>query len=151
MAQGRSAGLNITQIMQKVERDLGDTQRLFLLGLVEDIVQSSPVDSGSYVNGHNVEVGVGSAGGQFSGNLKKNPTSSNPEGERQQALGKLNGQIQNLPEQLGTISINNRVPHAYIVEYGGWGSKGPYGVYSGALSRANIHLQDALNIVKARQ
>lgn len=151
MAQGRSAGLNITQLMQKVESDLGDIQKLFLSNLVEDIVQSSPVDSGSYVNGHNVEAGVGSAGGQFSGNLKKNPTSPNPEGERQQALGKLNGQIKSLPDQIGTISINNRVPHAYKVEYGGWQSRGPYGVYSGVLSRANIHLEDAVNTVKARQ
>lgn len=151
MAQGRSSGLNITQLMQKVERDLGDVQKLFLLGLVEDIVEASPIDSGVYVNSHNVNAGATSAGGQFAGNLERNPTSANPEGEKQQALGKLRGQIQALPEQLGTISINNNAPHAYKVEYGGWATRGPYAVYSSALSRANIHLQNAVNSVKARQ
>jgi hypothetical protein len=151
MAQGRSAGLNITQVMQKVQRDLGDIQKLFLVGIVEDIVESSPVDSGAYVNGHNVQTGVGSAGGQFAGNYARNPTSANPQAEKQQALSKLRGQIEALPEEVGKISINNNVPHAYKVEYGGWASRGPYAVYSGALNRANIHLQEAIKTVKARQ
>lgn len=150
-SQGRAAGLNITQLMQKVERDLGDVQKLFLLGLAEDIVESSPVDSGAYVKGHNIEVGVGSSGGRFTGPLQSGTTSPNPQGERAQAMSKLRGQIEALPESFGTISINNSVPHAYKVEYSGWGTRGPYAVYSAALNRAKIHLQDAINAVKARQ
>jgi hypothetical protein len=149
--QGRAAGLNITQIMQRVERDLGEVQKLFLLGLAEDIVNTSPVDSGAYVNGHSIDTGVGSAGGQFTGPLSSAPTSANPQGEKDQAMAKLRGQIQALPENLSTISINNRVPHAYKVEYGGWATKGPYAVYRNAISRANIHLQDAVNKVKGGQ
>jgi hypothetical protein len=150
-SQGRAAGLNITQLMQKVERDLGDVQKLFLLGLAEDIVESSPVDSGAYVNAHSIDAGVGSSGGRFTGSFQSGTPSPNPEGERAQAMSKLRSQIEALPESFGTISINNNVPHAYKVEYGGWATRGPYAVYSTALNRASVHLQDAINAVKARQ
>ena len=149
--QGRAAGSNLTKTLAKVQKELGDIQKLFLVALVEDIVDSSPVDSGTYVNGHTVETGVGSSGGQFTGPYVKNETSPNPEAEKNQALAKLVGQIQTLPEDLNQVSINNRVPHAYNVEYGGWSTRGPYQVYSGALNRANIHLQDAINTVKGRR
>lgn len=149
--QGRAAGVNLTQKLQQIQQDLGDIQKLFLLNLAEDIVEASPVDSGMYVNGHNIETGVGSAGGQFTGPYVNNPTSPNPRAEKDKAMGKLRGQIETLPEDLGIVSINNRVPHAYKVEYGGWSTKGPYAVYSTALNRASIHLREAVNIVKARR
>lgn len=148
MAQGRAAGLNISQIIQRVEKDLGDIQKLFLVALAEDIVDTSPVDSGNYVKGHSIQTGVGSAGGQFTGNLANAPKSTNPQGEKDQAMAKLRGQIQALPENLSMVSINNNVPHAYKVEYGGWATKGPYQVYENAYNRANIHLQEAINKVK---
>jgi len=152
MAQGRASGLSLTQSLKKVQRDLGDIQKLYLVALTEDIVQTSPVWSGQYVNGHNIEVGVGSARGQFTGNLVNNPKTTNPEAEKQKALAKLRGQIQNLPETLDKVSINNRVPHAAIVEYKGWpNGREPAAVYEGAMNRAKLHLQEAIQTVKARQ
>ena len=148
MAQGRAAGVNLTKMLDKVQKDLGDIQKLFLLELVEDIVISSPVYSGAYVNGHNIEVGNRSVGGQFTGPIVSTTPSPDPASEKTVALGKLRSQVEALPEDLGVVSINNRVPHAYKVEYGGWGSKGPHQVYSGALNRANVHLQSAINQVR---
>ena len=148
MSQGRASGANLSDILRRVEQRLEGVQKLFLLGLAEDIVNTSPVDSGAYVNGHNIQAGVGSAAGQFTGNLTKGTTSPNPQGEKDQALSKLRGQIEGLPKDLSVVSINNRVPHAAKVEYGGWASRGPYAVYSSALNRANIHIKDAIAKVK---
>lgn len=151
MTQGRASGLSLTQILQKVERDLAGVQKEFLTDLVADIVKESPVWSGQYVNGHNIEVGAGSARGQFTGNLVNNPKTLNPQAEKQKALSKLNGQIEALPDMVEKVSINNRVPHAYIVEYKGWPNKSPAMVYEGALNRAGIYLEKAVQTVKARQ
>lgn len=149
--QGRASGVNITQLLQKVERDLAGVQKEFLTNLIGDIVKESPVWSGQYVNGHNIEVGVGSARGQFTGNLVNNPKTTNPQAEKQKALSKLNGQIEALPDMAKKVSINNRVPHASLVEYKGWSTKGPAMVYEGAFNRAGIHLEKAVQTIKARQ
>ncbi len=149
--QGRAAGINLTKTLQKIERNLGDIQKLFLLNLAQDIVDASPVDTGAYVKGHNIQTGVGSAGGQFTGPLTSGPKSTNPQGEKDQAMSKLRSQVEALPENLEIVSINNTVPHAYKVEYGGWATKGPYAVYSTTLNNAKIHLQDAINKVRGTQ
>lgn len=149
--QGRAAGSNLTSVIAKVKKDLGDIQKVFLLNLVEDIVEDSPVYSGTYVRGHNIESGNTSAGGQFTGPFVSSPKSENPDAEKDIARAKLRQQIQNLPENIGVISINNRVPHASKVEYTGWPGKGPYSVYSKALNNSKIYISEAVQQVKARQ
>lgn len=146
--QGRASGLNLTDILKRVEQRLEGVQKEFLKNLVEDIVSISPVDTGSYVNGHNVQADVGSAGGQFTSFFESGKSSLNPQAEKDQALGRLNNQIDSLPRNLNKVSINNRVPHAYKVEYGGWSKTGPYQVYNTAINRAEIHLNDAIAKVK---
>lgn len=133
-------------MLKKVEGDLDLIRDEFLLNIAEDLVQSSPVDTGTYVKNHSITTSSGSGGRQSSHG--KDPDDGSA---RDVALDKLNGQIAALPADTTTVYIANRSPHAAKVEYGGWARTGPYAVYTGVRTRARDHLQRAINTVKARQ
>ena len=137
---------SLTAIIKKIEQDLDQVRDEFLRNVAEDLVASSPVDTGTYVRNHSITVSSGSGGGQSShGKPRDNGTA------RGDALAKLNGQISGLPEGATQVHIANRSPHANKVEYSGWGSKSPYAVFTTVRNRAGIHLQDAINKVKGGQ
>lgn len=144
--QGRAAGLSLSKL---VGGQLEEVQRIFLSKMADTIIDRSPVWSGDYVSGHTIE--GRSAQGQFTGNLQgwkeKNP---NPTAIKESARSTLQSSISTLA--LGnSVAFSNRVPHAYIVEKGGWGpKKPPYEVYSGAAMMANKSLQEAVNEVNSK-
>lgn len=146
MVQGRASGISFFNQLQRLEDNLDLLRDEVLKGLADEIVMRSPVDSGAYVRSHTVEVGR-SAGGQFAGNLQSNPTSANPEAERELGRAKVYGEIDSLPRDAVQVSFNNRVPHASKVEYSGWATTEPYMVYKGAASRFPAILQAAKNKV----
>jgi hypothetical protein len=133
-------------MLKKVEGDLDLIRDEFLFNIAEDLVQSSPVDTGTYVKNHSITTSSGSGGTSSSHGKPKDNGSA-----RDLALDKLEGQILALPADATTVYIANRSPHAAKVEYGGWARTGPYAVYTGVKSRAKVHLQNAINTVKARQ
>ena len=143
MAQGRSTGVTFTQQVGKVKENLEEVLPLFMKKLSTEVVRLSPVFSGAYVNSHEI-AGSRSGGGKFTTNLIKTRESSNPDGERVSALSNLFAQIEALPKEVVTVSLTNRVPHAYKVEYAGWASTPPYMVYSTTKSRASAFLQEAI-------
>jgi len=137
---------SFTALLKKVEQDLDAVRDEFLRNVAEDLVNSSPVDTGTYVRNHSITVSSGSGGRQNSqGKPPDNGTA------RSDALDKLNGQIAGLPQDTTTVYIANRSPYANKVEYSGWGKTGPYAVYTSVRNRAGLHLADAVNKVKARQ
>jgi hypothetical protein len=141
MAQGRAAGRSFQEQIKSLEQDLDLLRDEVLRGLADEIIIRSPVDSGAYVRGHQAVAGR-SAGGQFTGNLVSNPTSANPEAEREIGRNNLYADIEALPKEATNVSFNNRVPHASKVEYSGWSNTGPYMVYKGAASRFPAILQE---------
>jgi hypothetical protein len=137
---------SFASLLKKVEDDLDAVRDEFLRRVAEDLVNSSPVLTGTYVRNHSITTSTGSGGKQSSHGKPRDNGSA-----RSDAQNKLNEQIAALPKETTTVYIANRSPHANRVEYGGWSGKGPYAVYSGVKSRAKYHLQNAVSIVKGRQ
>lgn len=150
MAQPRAIGKSITDIVSRIEQQLEGVRDEFLKEVAEDLVQTSPIWSGRYITSHSI--GVGSSGGQFTGNLEppSGPRTSVPDAYRAEARANLMGDIAALPTQANTIYINNNAPHAKIVEDGNTRVPAKH-VYKTVLNRADIHLQTAINRVKGSQ
>jgi hypothetical protein len=137
---------NLSSVIKKIETELDTVRDEFLRNIAEDLVNSSPVDTGTYVKNHSITTSSGSGGRQSSHGKPSDDGSA-----RGAALDKLEGQIAGLPKDATTVYIANRSPHANRVEYGGWARTGPYAVYTGVRSRASAHLQDAINRVRGTQ
>jgi hypothetical protein len=143
---------SLAALIKQIETDLDAVRDEFLTNVAEDLVSSSPVDTGTYVKNHSITTSTGSGGRQSSAGKPKDNGSA-----RGEALDKLIGQIVGIPKGTETVYIANRSPHANIVEYVGWENKNtgkvtsPYYVYEGVRNRANLHLQEAIQTVKARQ
>lgn len=142
------AQIKVSSLIQKIEKDLQDVRDIFLTNMAEDIVQStiSPkaaVDTGAYITSHSIRSTRG-AGRSRSSHGK--PRGQNPEAKAAEALEQLMGDIAALPADQQEVYLTNNAPHANIVEY----THG-YAIYEGVRNRAKIHLQDAINTVKARQ
>jgi hypothetical protein len=137
---------SFASIIKKIEQDLDQVRDEFLRNVAQDLVASSPVDTGTYVSNHSITTSSGSGG-------TKNSHGKGPDNgtARSEALSKLNGQISALPPEVTTVYIANRSPYANRVEYSGWRNTAPYQVFTSVRNRAGIHLQDAINTVKARQ
>lgn len=148
MAQPRAIGTRLSDVLNKVERDLEEVRDEFLRNMARDIVNGSPVWSGRYVTSH--EISTNSAAGRFTGNLEPmTERTSVPQAYKSEGLANLMGDIAALPKDATRVYINNNAPHAQIVEYGG--KTNPSAVYESAMNRSNLHLQEAINTVRGRQ
>lgn len=147
MAQGRAIGSKISGVLAKIEKDLEEVRDQFLMNVAEDLVVSSPVWSGRYVTSHSI--GTTSRAGQFTENLEPQTQKTTvPSAYKSEGLANLMADIAALPAEAGNIYISNNAPHARIVEYGGVRTP-VYAVYEGVSNRAGLHLQEAVNTVKA--
>lgn len=139
---------SLQAVLKQVEQDLDAVRDEFLKNVAEDLVASSPVDTGNYVSNHSITTSSGSGGRTNSQGRPKDNGSA-----RGEALEKLYGQVAAIPSGAIQVYIANRTPYANKVEYLGWpnSTKGPYFVYEGVRNRAGIHLQTAIQTVKARR
>ena len=139
------AQIKLTALIQKIEQDLQDVRNEFLTSMAQDIVTSSKptVDTGAYITSHSIRT---TRGGGRSRTSHNKPRGQSPEAKAAEALDQLMGDIAALPADQEQVFLSNNAPHANIVEY----THG-YAVYEGVRNRAKIHLQDAINTVKARQ
>jgi len=137
---------SLSSLIKKIEQDLDQVRDEFLRNVAEDLVASSPVDTGTYVSNHSITTSSGSGG-------RKNSHGKGPDNgtAREEALAKLNGQISSLPKDATTVYVANRSPYANKVEYSGWEKTAPYQVFTSVRNRAGIHLQDAINKVRGSQ
>lgn len=150
MAQSRALGSRISDVLAKVENDLEEIQKQFLINIAEDLVapETSPIWSGQYITSHSIS--TSSSAGQFTGNVGEGgwtEKTSVPEAYRSEARANLMSDIANLPPLAEKIYINNNAPHAQIVEYGG-GRTRAHAVFSSVRNRAGLHLQTAINTVR---
>jgi hypothetical protein len=139
------AQIKLTSLIQKIEQDLQYVRDQFLVNMSEDLVTSSKptVDTGAYITSHSIRTTRGAGRSRTSNNK---PTGQNPEAKAAEALSQLMEDIASLPQNQEQVYLTNNAPHANNVEY----SHG-YFIYEGVRNRAGIHLQDAINAVKARQ
>lgn len=137
---------SFASLIKNVQQQLDEVRDEFLRNVAKDLVNSSPVDTGTYVKNHSITTSSGSGGSQSSQGKEEDSGTA-----RDEALNKLEGQIASLPAGTTKAYIANRSPHANQVEFGGWARTPPYAVYTGVRARANAHLQNAINTVKARQ
>lgn len=104
----------------------------FFKMIASSVVQLSPVDTGTYMSGHNIGVGA-----------QPSATESSHRKPRRQpwavyadaAISRLYGQIEALPDVVSDVRIANNSVHARFVEYGGATGGGGYSVYQSALNR----------------
>jgi len=151
MALNRGIGTSFTNRLRQIEDDLDEVRTLFLKKIAKEVVEGSPVDTGTYVMSHNV--GDRSSAGQFTGNIRYiGPPGQDTQAMQSSALNKIISQIDALPKEQTVVSLSNNSAHANIVEYGGanW-KRSPYRVYENARNRAPKLLDDAVREVKARQ
>ena len=139
------AQIKLTSLIQKIEQDLQYVRDQFLVNMSEDLVTSSKptVDTGAYITSHSIRTTRGAGRSRTSNNK---PTGQDPEAKAAEALSQLMEDIASLPQNQEQVYLTNNAPHANNVEY----SHG-YFIYEGVRNRAGIHLQDAINAVKARQ
>ncbi|CAB4139469.1 hypothetical protein UFOVP346_50 [uncultured Caudovirales phage] len=151
MASARGLGVSLTQQLRKVQEELDLVRTEFLKGLATEIVNNSPVDTGTYVMGH--MVGERSAAGQFTGAIKYiGPPGQDAGAMKSAAIAKLHADIDSLPEGQTRVNISNRVAHVRIVEDGGHNWKTPgYKVYTRARDRAGDILSGVITRVRAKQ
>ena len=148
MVQSRAIGTRISDVFAKIETDLEEIRDEFLRNMARDIINGSPVWSGRYVTSH--QIGTTSAAGRFTGNLEPmTQRTSVPQAYKSEGLANLMSDIASLPRDATKVYINNNAPHAQIVEYGG--RTNPSAVYEGAMNRAGLNLQEAINTVRGRQ
>ena len=152
MASARGLGISLTQQLRKVQEELESVRTEFLKDLATEIVNNSPVDTGTYVMGH--MVGERSAAGQFTGAIRYiGPPGQDAGAMKAAAIAKLHADIDALPKDQTRVSISNRVGHVRIVEDGGkdWKRTLPFKVYTKAKDRASRILADVITRVRANQ
>lgn len=151
MAQSRAIGSRISDVLAKVEKDLEEVQKEFLINIAEDLVapETSPIWSGQYITSHSIS--TSSSAGRFTENVGGwSERTSVPEAYRSEARANLMSDIAALPPVAEIVYINNSAPHARIVEFGG-GRTPAHAVFSSVSNRAGIHLQNAVNTVRGRR
>ena len=121
MAQRNFLG-QLKELQDKLEK----LQPEILQDVADYIVTASPDDTGAYVLSHSI-----GQSGNVGYSLSSKDRTSNPNTHRQEALEKLQSQIQTIPPTQTKVWIGNNAPHAGAVETGGhnWKSNGYY-VYS---------------------
>lgn len=144
---------NLTSVIKQIQTDLHDVRDVFLTKMANDLVQSSipTVDTGAYITSHSITTTRGAGRSRTSNNK---PTGQDAVVMAEQSLSQLMGDIAALPKDQTTVYMTNNAPHASAVEYGGhnWKLKpNGYSIYESVRNRASIHLQDAVNEVKARR
>jgi hypothetical protein len=104
----------------------------FFRMVVDEVVQLSPVDTGTYMDAHHLSVGPSRAALESSHRKDRNQ----PWGPRAEAaLSRLYSQIEALPDSVEGVRLANNAAHASFVEYGGASGGGGYAPYQSAFNR----------------
>jgi hypothetical protein len=131
---------------RKLEQLIDNFREEYLMGLAEEIVFNSPVDTGAYILSHNIgdnfttSDGVGGRRDQGDG-----PFGAKWSQLQQPALSKLDAQIRAIPDTQTVVTIRNTSSHATIVEY-----QHGYEVYSRARAKSGMIAREAEARARAR-
>lgn len=108
---------NNTAVSNKAKRlreDLEEFRDDFLKAMATKIVLNSPVDTGTYVQAHEIVLGQPRGTGQESS--KGKPRNQPYEPNYNAALSSLYADIEALPDEAPLVSIRNNAEHAGAVE-----------------------------------
>lgn len=86
-------------------------------GIIEKIVEYSPVDTGTYMDAHNATIGKSGSGTDMSSKGKKRQQPRAPHASA--ALSRMFSQIDAIPEGDSDVFVGNSSHHGMVVEYGG--------------------------------
>lgn len=122
----------VSKDIEKLQKKVADIQPEFMKRLVSEIVLQSPVDTGTYMDAHNVGV-VGSSTSS-AGKPQNQPWQVHAD----KAIERLYAQIDSLPVGVVSFIANNSL-HAPKVEY-----EYPYAPYTIARGKAESILKDVI-------
>lgn len=108
---------SLVKKMDELVQNVENLKEDVLKGAAEYVVLVSPVDTGAYMDSHNISPGRSRAMGESSENR---PRRQPYELYASTAIQRLYSQIEALPDK-SLATLNNNAPHAPIVEYQhGW-------------------------------
>jgi len=143
--------MSINKQLKKLEDDLNSLLPNILTEAADYLVKApvgeaaggSPVYSGAYVKSHSITTSSGNGRSRTS----TGKPSANPAAEREEARALLYGDIAGIPKDTTKVYINNRSPHAMIVE-NGLGRTPAYKVYTGLRVEIGNIVSRAINKTK---
>ena len=97
--------------IKEIEEKLEELPKAYMKELATEVVLNSPVDTGTYMDSHN----IGEKGASTSSRGK--PTKQPYESHAEAALDRLFEQINALPKDTTRYYISNSSEHAWFVEY----------------------------------
>lgn len=99
--------------LKKLEEMVEHFQEEYLRGMSEQIVLRSPVDTGTYMDGHNLGVAQAAGGDSSRGKPRKQPWQPYADS----ALSRLFQQASTIPQNTAQVIFSNTAFHADVVEY----------------------------------
>lgn len=108
---------NDSELLNAVFGSVDEFRRVFYKKIIDEIIKNSPVDTGTYMESHEIQEGRTSAVGTNSSRGK--PRSQPKELYANSARSKLFAQIDSLTQNHRSVHIGNYSVHAPLVEYGG--------------------------------
>lgn len=130
---------NVSKKIEELNNKLENYGKYFLEGMATQIVLTSPVDTGTYMEAH--ELGMGTSGGYSSSYGK--PKNQDYNAYAQSTLDRLIAAIDSLGENWTNARFSNNALHASDVEY-----EHGYAVYTMARNKAPLIAQEAAQRAK---
>ena len=142
VVQFRAISKRSTQRLDKLFEDKAAMMRAEIASrIAKDIVDASPVDTGTYIMAH--VAGTGATSEDASRTSAGKARGRNASQFKNLALGNLRRSVSAAAIRASSeIWFRNRAEHALEVEYLGWAGKDAYHVYQIAGNRAGVHIRD---------
>lgn len=125
---------NVETILSQLTGQIGEAKTEYLRRMVDVVVRASPVDTGTYMENHDLNVTRTGGKGTESSHGKERGQSRNQFASA--AVEKLNTQIDAAPKDWEQLFFRNNSVHAPLVEYGGAKMPVIYAPYQTARSLA---------------
>lgn len=106
-----------SEVLDSVFGALGEMKKDVYRGVADVVISASPVDSGTYMDSHNIQIGRTSA--STTNSSKGKPRNRPREPHENAARDRLYAQIDALDGTETDVYIGNSAHHGMVVEYGG--------------------------------
>jgi hypothetical protein len=133
---------NDTELLNAVFGSVDEFRRIFYKKLIDEIVNNSPVDTGTYMESHEIQEGRTDSVGTNSSRGK--PRFQQREPYANSARSKLYAQIDALTQDHRSVHIGNYSVHAPLVEYGGAKMPIIYAPYTRARASTPRFIREAI-------
>jgi hypothetical protein len=134
-----------TDLFNAVSSSIEDFQKSFYKKIINAVIEFSPVDTGTYMESHQIQDAYTSSVGTASSSGK--PRNQNRGPIANEAKTRLYAAIDALPPGNTNLFIGNYAVHAPLVEYGGAKMPVAYAPYTRARSLTPRFIREALEEV----